>query len=111
MLPLCRPARLLHAFPVASFAPSRAFRPSKGLEPVFLEPLSHAQTARRIWQHCDRGLFQRAPAAAASMAPRDDPADITAEAALLEAFSEIPTVAGAWVHPAGPGTSTLTVRC
>ena len=41
--------------------------------------------------------------------PRDDPADITAEAALLEAFSEIPTVAGAWVHPAGPGTSALTV--
>ena len=59
---------------------------------------------------CDWGLARRATAAAASMAPRDDPADITAEAALLEAFSEIPTVAGAWVHSAGPNTSTLAVR-
>jgi hypothetical protein len=41
---------------------------------------------------------------------KDDPEGVTAEASLLEAFSEVPAISGAWVHCAGSGHSTLTVR-
>ncbi len=44
-----------------------------------------------------------------SLKPRDDPDSMSEEASLLEAFSEIPTIAGAWAHEAGAGQSTLTV--
>ena len=45
---------------------------------------------------------------AASM--KDDPDGVMEEAALLEAFSEISTISGAWVHSAGATNSILTVR-
>lgn len=45
-----------------------------------------------------------------SASMKDDPDGVTEEAALLEAFSEVPTISGAWLHSAGAATSTLTVR-
>lgn len=45
-----------------------------------------------------------------SVSMKDDPEGMTEESALLEAFLEIPTINGAWIHSAGPGHSTLTVR-
>lgn len=54
-----------------------------------------------------RHVAHRLASASASM--KDDPEGVAEEAALLEAFSDIPTITGAWVHSAGPGLSTLTV--
>jgi hypothetical protein len=45
-----------------------------------------------------------------SASMKDDPDGVTEEAALLEAFSEVPTISGAWVHSAGAANSILTVR-
>ncbi len=43
------------------------------------------------------------------MAPREVPSEMQQEAALLEAFAEIPNIAAAWVLPLAEGAAQLTV--
>lgn len=107
---LCKHLNTLGSIPISACHPvqSRAL----GVEaPIRLKlqasrilNLSHSAGNRALLhQH------RRASSVAMALKSRDDPADMSEEASLLEAFSEIPTITGAWVHQAAHGQSTLTV--